>query len=163
MLAAIEEERILTPEMIEFALRRFDEVLKKRRDDIRQRGAGLSALEEERSKLQAQIGWIVQAIAEAGHSPSLLAHLAAIDANLRRLDQRIETNKIVLRCATSEEIRGFVTQNVMCLRGLRRGDAYRARSALLKRLKPLVLTPEETATGPVYALARTMAVPISKE
>jgi hypothetical protein len=93
----------------------------------------------------------------------MLAHLASIEANLTRLDQRIEARKMLPKTTTSDQVRGFVLENVMRLRGLLRGNAGRARNALTKHIKQLVLTPEETATGPVYAVAGTMSVPVSKE
>ncbi|HEV8417042.1 MAG TPA: recombinase family protein [Bryobacteraceae bacterium] len=157
------EARILTPQMLDYALKRFDEALQSRLRQIERHSSELSALEEESVKLQAQVQRIAIAIAEAGHSPSLLSHLAAIEAKLVHVDHRIAANKILPRAAATAGIRSFVLEKVMGLRGLLRGDVSRARAALMEHFRPLVLTPEDTPTGPLYAVTGGVDVPLSKE
>jgi len=150
------EERILTSKMLDYALRRFNEVLKHRLQEIQNHGTEPSALEEERAKLQAQTGRLAEAIAEAGHSPSLLSHLATIEAKLRHVNQQITAHWTLPRSATTEETRSFVLENVMRLWGLLRGDVSRASAALMKHVGQLVLTPEDTPTGSLYEQAEWM-------
>ena len=157
------EERILTPKMLDYALRRFDEALQRRLHGMQDQSAEISALEEERAKLQTQIQRLVDAIAEAGHSQSLLIKLTSTEAKLAKVNERIEAHRTLPQTPTTEEVRSFVLTNVMGLRSLLRGDISRARAALLKHFKPLVLTPQDTPAGPLYAVTGGVDVPLSKE
>jgi site-specific DNA recombinase len=157
------EQRILTPQMLDYALWRFDEALQGRLEEMQRHSTERSAWEEERGKLQAQVKRLVEAIADAGHSPSLLSHLATIEVKLTHVNQRIEAHKTLPRSATTEEMRSFVLEHVMGLRGMLRGDVSRARTALMKHVRQLVLTPQDTPTGPLYAVTGAVDVPLSKE
>jgi site-specific DNA recombinase len=157
------EERILTPQMLDYALRRFDEALQRRLHDMRDQNMEVSALEEERAKLQIQVQHLVDAIAEAGHSASLLAKLTTTEVKVAKVNERIEAHKTLPQTPTTEEVRSFVLTNVMGLRGLLRGDVSRARAALLKHFKPLVLTPQDTPAGPLYAVTGGVDLPLLKE
>ena len=150
LLAAL-EQRVLRPEMLEYTLRRFREHLQKRLDEIRKQGSAcnstLSALQRERRELQEKAKRVSEAIAEAGHSPTLLAHLASIESKLALVEQRIEAHRPIDFKATEDEIREFATRNVLHLRTLLRGDVSHARMALMKHVGQLVLMPRQTLTG----------------
>jgi site-specific DNA recombinase len=156
-LLAVIESRILTPEMLEYTLRRFQQELQRRLAEIRKQGSehssALSTLQAERDELQGQAKRLAEAIAAAGHSPTLLSHLASVEAQLAHAGQRIEAQRPVDLSATVGEIQDFVMKNVMQLRTLLHGDAQIARAALMKHVKKLVLTPEERPSGPVFAVS----------
>jgi site-specific DNA recombinase len=157
------EERILTPQMLDYALHRFDEALLKRLQEIKKHSTELSTLEEEREKLQAQVQHLVDAIADFGHSPSLRAKLVSTEAKLEQVAHRIDADKVTSRRVNTEEVRTFVLENLMGLRTLLRGDVSQAKAALWKHFKPLVLTPEDTPAGPLYAVTGGVDVPLLKE
>ena len=154
LLAEI-EGCILTPEMIEYTLERFAEELQGRLIETRRqagRSTQLAGLHRRREELAAQAG-IADAIAVAGHSPSLLSRLATAEAELARITQEIETHKPINVTATIADIQELVTKNVRQLRNLLRGNAPTAKAALMKHVKQLVLTPEDRPTGPVFKVS----------
>jgi len=161
LLAAI-ENRVLTPELIDYTMRRFEEALERRLEENRARRTSPSALELERAELQVQARRLAEAIAEAGHSPSLLSYLASVEAKLVRVEQQIDECNPVNLNVTAEEVRTFVLKNVMQLRNLLHDETSRARAALMKHVKQLVLTPEERPEGPVYAVSGTVDVPATR-
>src|SRR5262249_438314 len=115
--------------------------------------SGLVALHRKREQLQDQASRLAQAIAVAGHSPTLLSHLASAETQLSSVTQQIAAYKPVNLSAPIEEVRNFVMRNILELRTLLRQDAQRARAALMKHLKELILMPKDTPTGPVFEVS----------
>ena len=154
------EQRVLRPEILDYTLRKFREQLRKRLDEIRKQGSArnstLSDLHRERRELQEKAMRVSNAIAEAGHSPTLLAHLALIESEQARVEQRIEAHRPVDLNTTEEEIREFATRNVLHLRTLLRGDVTHARMALMQHVGQLVLMPRQTSTGPMFEVSGAM-------
>ena len=138
-----------------YALTQFTAQLQQRLAQIRKQGANSSvaALQRQRRELQGKAGKLANAIEAAGHSPTLLARLASIEAEIGRVDERVKSHKPVDFKATTEQIRDFATKNVMNLQGLLGGDVTRAKSALMKHVKQLVLTPRERPSGPVFEVS----------
>ena len=67
--------------------------------------------------------------------------------------KEIQVHKPVDVTASIEEIKSFVTKNVMQLRSLLRDGAPAAKAALMKHIKLLVLTPEGRPSGPVFKVS----------
>ncbi len=109
--------------------------------------------------LEAQAHRLTEAIAAAGHSPSLLAHLASIEERLARVQDQIRSFKPVTPKFQAEELRSFVLENAGQLSGLLRGDVSRAKGALMNHVQQLVLTPTESPNGPIYAVSGSVDFP----
>ena len=161
LLAAI-EKRVLTPKMIDYALRRFQEALRKRLKKVGKVSSALPALEEEGSNLWAQAHRRVSASADSGHSPSLLSHLASTEAKLARIDQQIEASKPMNPTVKPAELRSFVLENATRLSTILRAGVTRARAALTKHVRKLVLTPQETDNGSLYAASGQIGLDANK-
>jgi site-specific DNA recombinase len=150
------EARILTPEMIQYTLQRFEQELQNRLAEIRKQATQstpLSILHKRRDDLQAQAARLADAIAEVGHSATLLGRLATAEADLARLDREIAAYRPVDVAADVELIQDFVTKHVMRLRNLLRQDRTAAKAALMKHIKQLVLTPEDKPSGRVFRVS----------
>jgi len=134
------EERLLRPEVMAYALKGFTAHLQERLAQIRRRGANssLTAMQRERRELEDKTAKLANAIEAAGHSPTLLARLASVEAEIERVDERIQRHKPVDLRATTEQIRDFATQTVLHLQSLLGGDVTRAKMALMKHVKQLV-------------------------
>src|SRR5260370_38180403 len=131
--------------MIEFIMERFQQALLKRLSEMEKQNASagdLITLNRQRDEPRAQGLRMAQAIAVAGHSPTLLSHLASCEAQISTVNERIAAYKPVQVSATLEKMRDFVMNNILELRTLLRQDPQRARAALMKHLKELVLTPQ---------------------
>jgi site-specific DNA recombinase len=155
LLGAI-ETRILTPEMIQYMIQRFEQELQGRMAEIRKQAAQsmpLAELHKKRDDLQVQAARLADAIADAGHSPALLSRLTTAEADLARVDREIAAYRPVNVAASVEQLQGFVTGQVMQLRSLLGRDAPTAKAALMKHIKQLVLTPEDQPSGRVFKVS----------
>jgi site-specific DNA recombinase len=152
LLAAI-EQRIANPGMIEHILVRFQAELKKRLADLQRQNVGLETLRHERSVLKAKTQRLAEAVAAAGHSPALLSALGDVEHQIAVLDRRIETFKPINVAATLEEIRDFVSRNLLNLRDLLHQDASRAKAALSRHIGQLILKPKQTPSGSIYEVS----------
>jgi len=154
LLAAI-EERVLRPEMMEYALRRFAELMNKRLREMRKKqgSSAIAARQRERKELQEKARRIAEAIAAAGHSPALLAQLASAESELRRVERDIEANKPLDVEAATAEIRDFFSKSVLNLQSVLQEDIGRARSALARHIEQVVLTPRQQPSGPVFEVS----------
>ena len=159
------EERLLKPEMMDYTLRRFREQLDQRLAEI-QRDAtrnSLPALQRKHKELQEQAERLADAIGEAGHSPTLLSRLTRVESELARVEESMQAHKPFNPKGTEEEIRDFVTKNVLHLRHTLRGDVTAAKAALQTHMGQLILTPKGTQKGPVFEVSGAIDLLGSKD
>jgi hypothetical protein len=110
-------------------------------------------------ELKSKAANVAEAIAAIGHSPSLLAQLATIEAEIGKLDEQLATLNQPQEISTSlEELRTFFSERALELRTVLRADVDRAREALAKHIKKLVLTPKDTPQGPVFEVSGDVEV-----
>ena len=143
------EERLLKPEMMDYTLRKFREQLDQRLAEI-QRDAtrnSLPALQRKHKELREKAERLADAIGKAGHSPTLLSRLTLVESELARIEESMQAHKPFDPKATGEEIRDFVTKNVLHLRHTLRGDVTAAKAALQTHMGQLILTPKGTQKG----------------
>jgi site-specific DNA recombinase len=152
LLAAL-EQRLANPDMIECTLTRFQEELHKRLAEIQRQTTGLESARRERRQLQTKAQHLTDAIADAGHSPALLSKLGEVEAHIAKLDRHIDSWKPMDIATTVEEIRDFVSRNLINLRGLLHEDASRSKAALSRHIGQLVLKPKLTPSGPIYEVS----------
>jgi site-specific DNA recombinase len=155
------EQRVLQPEVLHYVFQRFRQELDRRMEELRRETSHSSPvkdLHQERLRLGAQAQRIAEAIAQTGHSPTLLTHLASIESQLARVHQRIEAHQPVEVDPTMEEIREFVSKNLMQLRAVLCDDPNMTRAALSKHISQLVLTPRKMPSGPVFEVSGSFDV-----
>jgi hypothetical protein len=151
LLAAL-EQRLSNPEMIEYTLTRFQEELQKRPLEIRA-APPLEDMRRERRLLRINAKHLTDAIAGAGHSPTLLSKLGEVEAHIARLDRHVDSWKPMDIAATVREMRDFVSPSLINLRGLLHEDASRSKAAFSRHLGQLVLKPKQTPAGPLYEVS----------
>ena len=153
LLAAL-ECRVADPQTMEYILARFQEEFQKRRGEIQRQATGVDDLRRDRRELQAQTQRVIDAIAAAGHSPALLSKPGDLEARIAEADRRMEACKPIDITTTTAEIGKFVHRNLMDLQGLlRNADPSRSKTAFLRHIGQLVLTPKQTPYGPVYEVS----------
>ena len=121
--------------------------------DLQRQSVGLETLRQQRSELKARTQRLVEAVAAAGHSPALLSALGDVEHQIAVLDRRLETFKPINVAATHEEIRDFVSRNLLNLRDLLHQDASRAKAALSRHIGQLTLNPKQTPSGSIYEVS----------
>jgi site-specific DNA recombinase len=86
-------DKIFRPEMLEYAVNRFAEELHRRLEQMQKENAkaalDIDLLQSERRELQAKASNVAKAIAEMGHSKSLLNQLSMIETEISRIDQNL--------------------------------------------------------------------------
>ena len=155
-LVAALEQRILNSQLIDYTLQRFHEELRKRLAEIKRQATGLDDLRRERQQLQTKANHLADAIAEAGHSPVMLAKLASLEAQIAEVDRRMDAGKPRDLSAAVGEVRAFVYKNVLQLRELLHADAEKSKPILARHIGQLILNPKETPEGPVYEVSGEM-------
>ncbi len=141
--------------MMDYTLRRFREQLDQRLAEMQREATSnsVSALQRKHKQLQEQAERLADAIAQTGHSPTLLGRLSDVESELARVEERIRAHEPFDPTATEEEIRDFVTKNVLHLRNTLRGDVTVAKAALQTHMGRLILTPKGTQKRPVFEVS----------
>jgi chromosome segregation ATPase len=133
-------ERVSKPEVIEYALQRFQEELQKRLRDLQEqtlKAAGaVASIQNQRRELKGQAQNLGEAIAKMGHSATLLQQLAGIESEIERIDERLALANQPLDLAFSLElIRDFVCQKALDFRAAFDSEPGRARQILANRFR----------------------------
>ncbi|MCU1325788.1 MAG: pinR [Bryobacterales bacterium] len=136
-------DRVLCPEMVEYAVQSFERALKDR--VLKQQRAELTTdktcLERQRHELRAQAARISEAIARGGDMESLLDHLKTLEAKLRAVSKRIDACNPFDFAVSSVAIRNTVLKGVQDLKQtLRSPDVSVVRTTLQRHVLELVLT-----------------------
>jgi site-specific DNA recombinase len=148
--------RLLRPEMLEYALTRFNEQVRTRIKEIEhlQKGSVETGnLKDEKVRLTKQAENLGEAIAENGsrQSPTLSSLLRKIEAQVEAINARLEGPKEIERKLISkDEARTFVLQKARDLQTLLKGDPLIAKQTLRKHIKQLILAPKQSPAGPVF-------------
>ena len=136
--------------------------LKQIREEAQSAANGVGALQQKRQDLKAKAANLAEAIATFGHSPSLLAQLAIIEAEISKIEDQISSlNQPSELAASLDNLRGFFCEKLLELRKVLRADVETARQAMAKHVQKLVLTPKQTSEGPVFefpAMLRSLTV-----
>jgi hypothetical protein len=113
-------------------------------------------LGQQRRDFEGKAKRLAEAIAVAGHSPTLLAQLASTEAEIESVDRKLDQLRPVDLKVDMAETREFVLKNVLLLKRLIREDATLGKAALMKHLGQLTLTPRDTETGKVFEVSGGM-------
>ena len=151
-------ERVLRPDMVEYAITAFYRELEKTLREIqeeKEREAGsVTNLQKRCRELKAKADNIAAAVAKAGPLESLLGQLSGLEREIAQIDERLnEINNPLDLAATIDEVRRFVTAKMTDLKTILRADAITAREVLSRHIQRLVLTPKGTPEGPVFGVS----------
>src|SRR5260370_10576605 len=156
MLAGL-EARVLKPEMVEYAVMCFQKELERRLNEVKQRSTQQSCqdakLRSEKERLNAQAAKLADAIAASGHSPTLLRRLAEVEQKIAEGDRQLTAHKEFDVTASLDEIREFVTKELLDIRSILREDVAKTKLALRRHIRDLVLTPKEADAGKYYEVS----------
>jgi hypothetical protein len=133
--------------------------LREIRDQADSAANGVLALQGKRQELKAKAANVTGAIAEIGHSPSLLAQLATIETEIAKLDDHLaEMNQPPDIAVSLEDLREVLHGRAAEIGALLRGEVEVARLALAKYVDRLVLTPKDTPEGPVLEISGSVEI-----
>ena len=163
LLAAI-EERVLTPVMIDYAVCRCREELKRRLAEMQRHGVGdPDNLKRRREEVQAKQRHVIEAIEAGGEIPALARRLRELEDEAGRLDRALVGARPLRLDVSEDEIREQVTKTLLSLRqALSDEDLIRAKTAIMKHVGRLVLTPVVRDGRQVYRVSGSVGVPVEK-
>ena len=129
---------VLTPEVVEYTLDRFEKELVKAFDSL---GENLGQMRRRKAKLEEEIRNLARAIAEGHYSPSFMGEIADREREISEItDRLLEANPDSVK-SRLKDIRSFAISRISDLRGLLNSDALRARAELSKHIQAIKLFP----------------------
>jgi site-specific DNA recombinase len=145
-------QKLLRPDMLEYAVQVFAEQLQKRLKEIQEEqmrlASGIKALQDRRAELKLKATNLAEAIAAMGHSPTLLDQLSTVEREIEAIDRKIaEINAPKELSFSIQRLREFVTEKTLDLQSVLKGDVAAARRTLANHIEKLILTPKETPEG----------------
>lgn len=148
-------ERVSKTELIEYALKQFQERLQARLRELQEHtlkaADAVTTLQNQRRELKARANNLGEAIAQMGHSATLLQQLAGVESEIERIDERLAVANQPLDLAFSlESIRDFVSDKAMDFTMAFDSEPAKAREILALHIERLILTPRKTEDGSVY-------------
>jgi hypothetical protein len=132
---------------------RFNDELRKRMKELEDRATRPDDLRHARQQLHAKAQHIADAIADAGHSATLLSTLATLEAQIADIDQQLKLCKSTDISSTADNVREFVYRSVLQLQELLRSDPTRLKPVLARHMDQLTLKPVQTSNGTVYEVS----------
>ena len=118
-----------------------------------------SKLKDERDELERQADRVADGIGKHGYSPVLSAQLSKLESRMEEIDRLLTAKpESKLPKFTDEQIREFLQQECKDFCDALTSDPAFARQEIQKRIKKLVLTPKETAEGPILEVSGDLAL-----
>jgi hypothetical protein len=139
--------RVLTPEVIEFALEEFGRQLNLKLLDL---SDGLSRIQERRVQLEAELRRLVDAVAQNGASMFLLDAIREREKALGEITNQLLSAGPQSVEAELAEIRGFMTRRLADIRSLLAKNVPLARVELAKHVKEIRMQPSTVGAEKFY-------------
>ena len=141
------QSEVLRPEVVDYAVTEFQKQLEATLASL---SGDLAEMRARKSRLEAEVHRLVSAVAESGHSTSLLEEIGRKEAELHGITDRLLSATPDSIESRVREIRTFVTSGLNNLRDLLREDTALARTELLKHSSEITMTPRRDLTRPFY-------------
>jgi len=150
LLGALQEQ-IWNSHVIAHALAAFEREVRTRLAQRRKETPDADLLRE-RHQLSQKAQHLAAAIADIGHSPTLLESLASIERRIAEIDAQLKRTKLAHAAAepSSGALKKFMLDRIGNLGALVQSDPERAKAEMAKHLPAVVLTPARDETGPVF-------------
>jgi site-specific DNA recombinase len=141
------QSEVLKPGVVDYAVLEFQ----------RQLEAALGSLSDElvgmrqrKTRLEAEVRHLVSAVAESGHSRSILEEIGRKEAEIQGIADGLLLATPKSIDSRIGEIRNFVATGLKDLRDLLRKDTELARTELLKHSSEITMTPHRDRTRQFY-------------
>jgi site-specific DNA recombinase len=132
------QSEILKPEVVNYAIMEFRKQLEEALDSL---SDDLAEIRQRKTRLDAEVRRLVAAVAESGHSKSLLDEIARKESELQGITDRLLSASPESIESRIEEIRKFVLDGLESLRDQLRKDPALARTELMKHTSEIRMTP----------------------
>ena len=132
------QSEILKPEVVDYAVMEFQKQLEAALGSL---SDDLAGMRQRKTRLEAEVRRLVSAVAESGHSKSLLEEIGRKEAELQGITDGLLSATPKSIESRVGEIRSFVRSGLSELRDLLRKDTALARTELLKHSSEITMTP----------------------
>lgn len=136
------QTKVLSPDVIEYTLARFEERVTKA---VSSRSADRGALDQRKAAIEKKISNCTAAIADGQPSRFLVAQLAELERELDELAGKIEAARPEAGKTNLHETRRFMGERLHDLRKLLNGEPRIARAEIGKHVQKITLTPDGKA------------------
>ena len=141
------QSEVLQPEVVDYARMEFQRQLEAALGSL---SDDLAGTRQRKNRLEAEVRRLVSAVAESGHSKSLLEEIGRKEAELQGITDRLVSATPESIESRVGEIKGFITSGLNDLRGLLRKDTPLARTELLKHSSEITMTPHRDSARRFY-------------
>jgi site-specific DNA recombinase len=133
------QNEILRPEVVDYAIVEFQRQLEAALGSL---SNDLAGMRQRKTRLEAEVRRLVSAVAETGHSKSLLEEIGRKESELQAITDKLWSATPESIESRVGEIRSFVKNGLTDLRDLLRKDTALARAELLKHSSEITMTPD---------------------
>jgi hypothetical protein len=138
---------ILQPEVVDYAVSVFQRQLEAALGSL---SDDLVGMRQRKARLEAELRHLVSAVAESGHSKSLLEEIGRKEAEFQGITDRLLSATPESIESRVNEIRSFVATGLSNLSELLRKDTALARAELLKHSSEITMTPHRAPAQRLY-------------
>jgi DNA invertase Pin-like site-specific DNA recombinase len=166
LLAAI-EQRLLTPTNINSVVKQSEDELRRRLSEMERHGAAptMESMQKDLADCKRRQLRLAEALEIGGDILLLVEKLRKAKSDIERIEAAITAYRPIRVEKTVNDMRARVSKALLQLRETllagENGDVARAKEALAKHLKKLVLTPSVQDGRPVYKVTGRLSVPDS--
>jgi site-specific DNA recombinase len=141
LLAHIQEE-VLRPEVIAYALDRFEQELKKA---LRNASADLARMREQKARIERRLGNYMRVIGDGHYSPAVMAEVAQCEQELAEISNRLLSGRQNSIAQQMRNIRDFALGRLADVRALLGADAIQSKAEIAKHIQTITLEPDGRA------------------
>jgi hypothetical protein len=141
------QDSVLKPEVVKYAVEEFSRQLEKSDSNLSHE---MDRSAEKRRNVEAELNRLVAAVADGGHSASLLKAIEQREQELQTFNEQLQAFGAGPQHVQPAEITSFVINRLAALRDLLNSDVTQARAELLKHVTEIRLCPKRTETGIDY-------------
>lgn len=123
------QDAVLQPAAVKYAVEEFCHQLKETDGNLSE---DMERAKEDRRKVKAELGRLVAAVADGGHSTSLLEAIEQREQTLQDLDDRLNAVGAERQRVQPADVTSFVIDRLAALCDLLNSDVTRARAELLR-------------------------------
>jgi hypothetical protein len=137
LLAKLQNE-ILRDDVIEYALNKFEEGLKKRMKDV---SGQLSRMEIRKRKLEKELTNLTKAVATGLDSPSIRAEIVNREREIQAINEQVISSKPESVKTKINDTRKFVMSSFKDIRSLLASNPQTAKSVLARHMPQIIMKP----------------------
>jgi hypothetical protein len=133
------QTEVLSKEVVEYTLERFEQELVKALDGL---SGDIEKLRARKAELQVEVRRMVRGLAEGHRSPAVMSEIARCEAEIESITARLIDARPGSVQERLKDIRKFVGSRLSDLRELLNSDVLTARTELMKHVQAITIHPE---------------------